>query len=576
MKNTTRISICLALGILLGACGQFTIRPTTALPQPTATFSTEVAAIHTVAAATAFVQLTEIAGSWTATPKPSVTPTATATLKPTAMLPTFLPPNKMPTLEPTKIPGLLKSALSVETLDALNGHNLRRVTGWSYGFDGFEWMDTNHLLLYPIAGWTETQNFGTFAETYPAVINLGSKKTWIPELNKVKRRNGFSNYLPRWSVQLGVLITSSQNIESQNSVFIYSPDGDLMKVYSGDLLGISPSTTKILIADDTWIDLTTGKIVDFAWYQNVGGMDSFSFRPIWSPDETRVYACCYLYGDAKTGKSFGIPYDNITIDGKEVDKKSMDRPLYNSYGTWVLNDTYLLSQWDAFYDSTPSFIPLFDPAAKTYRNLNKLAGLPFDFKGGPNCQRTYAPPGGRYVWVACYSGSYLVDLGTFKSQAYPHLLISSIEWSTDGKFAWVDGVDDLNIQILSTSSKELKPLPANSQSLNWHPTDNILAYLSNKGQTLSLLDARTMVVQKEAALPVEIQQIVWSPDGKQIALLARDSSLWKIDYPKLDNLEQLTPATPNLTGPVYGIKGDMSLIVFTHAPKGSAGVPNNF
>ena len=60
-----------------------------------------------------------------------------------------------------------------------------------------------------------------------------------------------------------------------------------------------------------------------------------------------------------------------------------------------------------------------------------------------------------------------------------------------------------------------------------------------------LLDAQTMSVQ-EVTLPIFLREIVWSPDGDKIALIAEDSSVWQIDYPKLENIEQLTSAMPGL------------------------------
>ncbi|MBL0345510.1 hypothetical protein [Candidatus Villigracilis affinis] len=39
---------------------------------------------------------------------------------------------------------------------------------------------------------------------------------------------------------------------------------------------------------------------------------------------------------------------------------------------------------------------------------------------------------------------------------------------------------------------------------------------------------------------------IWSPTGSHIALLTENGSLWQIDYPSLENLEQLTPPVSNM------------------------------
>ena len=185
-----------------------------------------------------------------------------------------------------------------------------------------------------------------------------------------------------------------------------------------------------------------------------------------------------------------------------------------------------------------------------------MIGLPYSFENLADqtyCGRPSAASRGRYVWVECMDGGHLIDLATFQSQAYPAIgmplgwsafATPDVEWSSDGKFARISG--DGDERILSVESKELKTSPAGSNVV-WHPTSNTLAYLSNEGRTLSLLDAGTMATQ-EAALPGVFQGISWSPTGELIALLAEDGSVWQIDYPGLKYLEQLTP--PSAPGSV--------------------------
>ncbi len=321
---------------------------------------------------------------------------------------------------------------------------------------------------------------------------------------------------------------------------IYTPDGTLQSGYPGRLLGVSPSGTKILVDDDTWIDLATGRIVDFAWYQDQEG---FYFpQPIWSQDETRVYTCCYLYGDASTGASYRIRPDEISID-----EKPADGTLFHSGGEWVLNDKYLLVQWDMFYDTNPGFIPLFDPEAKTYRNLNTMAGIPAEYMGLPNCLQVSPSPDGKYVWVECYDGDYLVNLATYETRTFPDLTDVEISWSADSQFALLENLftDGNRFQTLSISNKELKQLTANPSSAAWHPSEPLLAYLSEDQRTLSLMNAKNGATQ-EVEFHTNFKELVWSPSGDQMALLAVDGSLWRCDYPDTKNFEQLTPPKPEV------------------------------
>jgi Tol biopolymer transport system component len=43
-------------------------------------------------------------------------------------------------------------------------------------------------------------------------------------------------------------------------------------------------------------------------------------------------------------------------------------------------------------------------------------------------------------------------------------------------------------------------------------------------------------------LPSTFNGLIWSPDGDHIALVAKDGSFWRVDYPKMENFEQLSQA----------------------------------
>jgi hypothetical protein len=470
------------------------------------------AAVKTAAAATAYVQLTKVANI-TVTPMPTVTPTATF-----IPWPTDRPlPTPLPTIAQTAIPGLLQQALVVESLTTFTKHVIKKVTGWEYGFNSFQWMGESYLRLSPIVGKIPNAEHSSGILTYPAAIDLNFGKAWIPKSASL-----------RWSEGLRKII-----VTREDTVEIYSLDGQLEKSYPGKLLSVSPSGTKLLFKDGTWLDLISDKAVKFAWDQE--HVAPYSNRPVWSENENRVFVCCFVYGDAKTGESFD-QWDN----GAESEALG--------YGKWILNDRYLLAGTSLNLFVSP---PLFDSSTKSIRTVGELAGIPTTLDGNDNmCNVWYIAPNGRYVWIACFDGSHLVDLTTFKAQHYPDYplgLISDIDWSADGKFALVSGEDTDQrsfVRVLSVSNKELKPLPDNHYCSWWHPVDDILACRSKDTKTLSLLNVQAMSVQQKTTLPIEVQELIWSPDGKHIALLARDSSLWQIDYPSLGNLEQMTPPIP--------------------------------
>lgn len=525
MTRLSRTILYLTLSMLLISCSK-SINPTkTQLPAPTVVSS------------------------------PTVVPTST--VKPTATIVPY--PTIIPTIDPTEISNLLQSALSVQTLDILNGHKLRRVSGWNNGFEneywksdgykGYEWLDANHLLLFPIVGETQSPNWTTI-NARAVVLDIDTTKVWLPPSDLPDPEFRVLRFLlPRWSPESEVLITA-ENIGEGNtvkeSVATYKSDGTFVARYEGRLIAVSPSGNKILIADDTWIDLSSGKKVKFKWD---GGTYTPRWRPVWSLDENQIYFCCYYYGNAKTGESYAFSEENSIFEGKPI---SQDESLHHSHGVW-LNDTYVLAQADGFYTGfvnfttfDSNFIPIFDPSARTFLNLGEKANLP----KGYNIEYTMLSisPKRDYMWITPQLKSesnligYLVDLKTFQSQVYPDEFAWS--WSANGKYA------TLGLKVLSLSTKELKALPANEHCGAWHPTESICSTVfmdEQKKQTLILQNVQNMSVQR-IDLPASptFRGTIWSPIGDHIALIAEDGSLWQIDYPNLENLEQLTSPRPDI------------------------------
>ncbi len=483
---------------------------------------------------------------------PSSTAAATATpaLRPTL----YNPPTFLPTIEPTTVSRLLGTTLSIQTSEGTNGQGIRRITGWEYGFRqnpccGYQWLDSNHLLLYPRTGeGSEPYMDGSRRielSSQPVIVNLENGHFWQPRANISS-----SLYVAR---ELGIVFQQQSHSSAMGpvmpSVVTYTFDGQELTRYWGKIMSVSPSGEKILVDEDTIIDLRTGKINDLAWHMDYDL--EISSKLYWSSDETRIYRCCFYYADLKTEKSYNFEWSDLRgTDGKPVS----DQMHAHTDGQWVRNDRYFLVKWDYLSAWSGDPIPLFSPMDKKYYDLAKVANIPSSCIGYSNYT---VSPDGMYVWVKCSliangeTISFLVNLTTFKTISYHDFPVEDFVWSPDSKFAWLT-VSSPNgsrqSQLLSVSNKEMTPLnfsllldalPA------WHPTEPVLVTISGDGQELQLLNAQTMAYQ-ELVLPIAFQDLLWSPNGDHIALIAADGSLWQVDYPKLENLEQLTRPLPNV------------------------------
>lgn len=465
-------------------------------PAKPATATVFAPAIQTSAAVSANAKMTQTAAP-SLTPSPTVTRinSPTVTLTPTATA-TYTP-------SPTVGDSLNASAF-IEDLEALNGHSMQKITGWDSGFAGdawaemvkssYQWLDSNHLLLHARIGRRESPIPRDF--TAPAVVNLKTAKFWTPMMDEYW--NGW-HYLPRWSAKLGILITARGD-----EIFAYNPDGEIVKTYKGRLFGVSPSGTKILVDDDTWIDLSSGKTVDFGWI-----MDSWpanNATPLWSPNEKRVWRCCYHYGDADTGEGLDILQGGITVNGQPA--PGFINP---TLGRWLGNDYFLPeSDWgDMHVFDSLGFVPIFDPAAKTFRNLVEYAGLPANFNSRELNGHIHISPEGDSLTVSspylatlsAGTREYVLDIKTLQIKLYR---VESYTVSENGEIT-------SKTQVFSPSGEEIQPTPTHTTKI---------------------------------ALPILTTQRFLSPNGNRIALLSVDGSLWLVDYPSLENLEQLTEPMP--------------------------------
>ncbi len=522
MKFLFRWIVFLTSCLLLIACEQSVNATPSPIPSPSAT------------------------GTSTVTFVPSST--ATAAIEPTARPPSILP-TLIPTFDPTLLPELLKTALSIQTVD-LNGYNARRITGWDYGFGtvawyvhcpGYIWLDSNHILLHPIAGQItqpiemEMRTVGVVPQ--PVVINLTSGATWLPPVDTL---SGALCNSVHWSRDLNILITTQIQNEMP-TVSTYTYEGNKLTTYQGEVMDVSPRGTKILMTDNTVIDLQSNQKIQLNWRLEDYREQYFPENFFWTSDETRIYKCCYFYADLVTGTSHRFKRSDFqTVNTDHLKEKGLG--FYR--GQWVRDDTFFLVWWSYLDDGDIRYLPMFDPAKKVFYDVRAMAGISPDL----TCPETSVSPNGEYVWIMCYEVDYLVNLFNFETTAYPGYSQVEMNWSADGQFAWINDFLNDKAELLSISTKELSTLSAyqvSEPSFQWHPTDGFLASFSTDHRVLELLNAKTMSTE-ELALPLSFLNLIWSPTGKKIALVAEDSSLWQIDFPTLDNLEQLTTSLPNV------------------------------
>jgi hypothetical protein len=352
-----------------------------------------------------------------------------------------------------------------------------------------------------------------------------------------------------WSRDLGILINSGI-YKGTPAVFTYTFDGKKLATYRGQFTEVSPSKEKILIDNNILIDLRTNNRITLAWsledYQEQMLSEAF-----WTTDETRLYRCCYFYADLTKGISHRFERSDFhDTNGNHL--RSLGLWFYR--GQWVRNDTYFLVQWSWIDDGDIRYIPMFEPAKKLFYDVREMAGISPDL----SCQETNVSTDGLYIWLECYERNYLINLTTFEANEYliPGYSNADIDWSMDDKFALIQNYnytsDTTQYFLLSLSNKEfnilpiVNPIPIPWQHPLWHPTDGVFAYITEDAQKFELYDAQTMSYQ-ELILPTTFKDFVWSPAGEYVALVAEDGSLWQVDYPNLERIEQLTSPLPNVS-----------------------------
>lgn len=329
-------------------------------------------------------------------------------------------------------------------------------------------------------------------------------------------------------------------------------------------MDVSPSGTKVLITDDTLIDLRFNKKIKLNWSLENHDAQMLS-RLFWTSDETRIYRCCYFYADLAEGIRYSFKRSGFQdTNGSHLNELG----LWFHNGLWVRGDSYFLVRWQTVEEGDPKYLPMFNPATKIFYDVREMAGIPKDFTG----VNTSVSPDGNYVWTEGSNESYLVNLSTFESQHYSNTnsySYTDVDWSPASKFTWFaiygPSVKSPKSKIHSITDMKLHSLavaPASNSEHSWHPTDNIVVYPGNDENALVFLDASTVSIRelpfKDQNTQYKISDLTWNSKGDKLIFITESHILWQVDYPSLENLKQIM-ASPNTIGAVQWSPDDKSI-----------------
>jgi hypothetical protein len=446
-------------------------------------------------------------------------PVTTETLRPTAtQVPTARPtpkplPTMLPTLDLVGVSKQISDSLRMEPSMGANGFTAQRVTGWSYGWrssdycaDGpYRWLDNEHLLLYSVTG--EEKGMGISQYALPVVLNLNEGQTWQPV------SNGPTDECdrPLWSDYLQLLIAADE----RQAVF-YTSSGVIYRLHDignprGNRTYLSPSGRKALLGS-TWIDLESGQIADVG-----GDWGRGAYEPAWSTDETRLFECCFHYADVKHGGTKNLRLGNLFPVGRGGPGPG-ERRISRQ---WVLSDTRVMVNYDFHEGEQLSVVPLIDPVAGTYEDVQTLVGIEKAVRCGGS-----PLDAGEHLSLYCgKNGSYLVDLRSFITATLPPPTGPALPTSTtsvDGQsLAWLslDGLT-LNIEDLSTQSTLHLTLTQPATQLFWHPNNTSLAVVSNDGSLWWIADPSVNHIEQLTAPLPEVRDVTWSPNGDKLAFVS--------------------------------------------------------
>ncbi|MBX3046278.1 MAG: PD40 domain-containing protein [Anaerolineales bacterium] len=420
--------------------------------------------------------------------------------------------------------------------------------GWANGLRAsdycetgpYRWLDSEHLMLFPVVGQTQVNEVDFSNWTHPIVVSVDGSPSWALSLPQE-----FCS-LPTWSAALERVIEADEA-----SVQLRTLAGDVTATHPGSLpLSLSPSGLRLL-AGTTWLDLETGQT---ATLSDAWGAAGF-FKIAWSADELRLFGCCFHYADVGSGDAWEQEsYNELTVvgrgswPGEEVAARAL----------WVSGDEQAVIDTLAIQFMLPTSVvtalPVFLPAENSIIDLRTV--LPDDL---PDLCPNRLAPQATALWVSCpeqnaggitpAQDAYLISLPSLQVtilSTQPQLLA----WSADGRYALYRQNSDVatSLWILDTTTIINTQLPAPVlDDVAWHP-ERPLALLFTPGrQDLLVVDAASSL-RRNLTAELPVRAAIWQPQASGLVLLAQDGSLWWLaDALDPDSLpEQLTPSLPNV------------------------------
>jgi hypothetical protein len=499
------------------------------------------------------------------TPLPTIIQTETAVPSPTTITETPTPhytrtASPTPPAYPTELPTAtqpppldaaeLIQQLAFGTVDGVNGRVLTQLHVSEYGmrnqysceYGPYRWLDDNHLLLFPVTGYTNWFENPTGGEvTQPIVVSLDGTTPWVTDILPTDRCD-----LPVWSAALQRVIEASGG-----QVRLRDLQGGITDTYDGQVpLFLAPSGRRLL-ARLTWINLETG---DSVILEGDGRLKFM--RPAWTNDEQRFFECCFDYGDAATEEYWRREYGlaDFYVSGVGVGPGFVGTESF-----WVADETRVIVPPAAvdFHRETlqRSILPLIDPITLTYDDILEHLGLPGTIV---NCVPQIAPDGNRF-WLSCakvennvydpyYPTSYLVTLPSFDTIT----ITGKIEfrgWSPDSRFLAYTELSDAETYtgttwLMDTDGNRQQIAGQAAQLADWHDVESLVALRFADQQRIQFVQAETGASQI-VILDAPVVDMVWQPENGGIALWDENGRIWWLSDP-LDPAMEPEPLTPPL------------------------------
>jgi Tol biopolymer transport system component len=102
-------------------------------------------------------------------------------------------------------------------------------------------------------------------------------------------------------------------------------------------------------------------------------------------------------------------------------------------------------------------------------------------------------------------------------------------------------------------------MPQSESEHLWHPIDNVVVYPTKDKNTLIFWDAATMSFRelpfKDQNSRYKISNLAWNPNGDKLIFITESHILWQVDYPALENLEQIIASTNTISGAQWSPNG---------------------